>query len=158
MFEVRFQDESCVIVRLPYPCTVPKGYGVASEVATIEYLRLRGLPVPKVLSWCSTGANPLGWEYVILEKVQGRELEEVWYTMSHEERKTVMKGIVEVERLLFRLDFPASGSLFFRNSLPDHVPAVPLPDNDSFCVGPSMEYLWWYHQREELQVNGGPCE
>lgn len=146
VFDVLFKDKRNVIIRLPYPCTLPQEYSVASEVATIEYLRLRGVPIPKVLAWSSTGANPLGCAYIIMEKSQGRELAEIWYTMGHEERKSIMEKIVHVEGLLFGIRFPAHGSLFFKNSLPDDVKTVPLPDNDNFCVGPSTEYLWWYHK------------
>jgi hypothetical protein len=48
IFETTFQDGMRVIVRLPYPSTVPLESGIASEVATMEYLRLHGLPIPKV--------------------------------------------------------------------------------------------------------------
>ncbi|KAF2124611.1 hypothetical protein P153DRAFT_253903, partial [Dothidotthia symphoricarpi CBS 119687] len=40
IFEATFQDRMDVIVRLPYPSTVPREYGIVSEVATMEYLRL----------------------------------------------------------------------------------------------------------------------
>ncbi|KAF2007627.1 hypothetical protein P154DRAFT_383617, partial [Amniculicola lignicola CBS 123094] len=40
IFEATFQDRMNVIVRLPYPSTVPREYGIVSEVATMEYLRL----------------------------------------------------------------------------------------------------------------------
>ncbi|DAA75386.1 TPA_exp: Uncharacterized protein A8136_1783 [Trichophyton benhamiae CBS 112371] len=61
VFEAKFEDGLAVIARLPYPCTIPPTYGIASEVATIEYLRLQGIPIPKVLDWSSSPAtNPLG--------------------------------------------------------------------------------------------------
>ena len=34
-----------------YPMTVPKYYAVTSEVATIEYMRSSGLPVPKIYGY-----------------------------------------------------------------------------------------------------------
>ena len=37
-----------IVARVPYPVTVPKYYAVASEVATIEYLRSCGIPAPKI--------------------------------------------------------------------------------------------------------------
>jgi hypothetical protein len=47
IFEVTFRDGFKVIARLPYPSTIPRRYGVASEVATMEFLRLYGVPFPR---------------------------------------------------------------------------------------------------------------
>jgi hypothetical protein len=82
VFEVSFKNKVAVIIRLPYPCTVPRNYGVVSEVATTEYLRLHGVPIPRILAWSSTTSNRLGCEYIIMEKARGKELQEVWYTMA----------------------------------------------------------------------------
>ncbi|KAF1828916.1 hypothetical protein BDW02DRAFT_462923, partial [Decorospora gaudefroyi] len=40
IFEATFKDGTQVIIRIPYPCTLPLESGIASEVATMEYLRL----------------------------------------------------------------------------------------------------------------------
>lgn len=143
VFEACFKDGRDIVARLPYPCTIPHQYGVASEVATIEYLRSHGVPAPKVLDWSSTSTNPIGNEYIIMEKARGRELEETWCTMRSDRRESLMKRIVNIEKLLFKLEFPASGSLYFMDSLPNEVETVVLPDNKSFCIGPSTELLWW---------------
>ncbi|GBF63939.1 hypothetical protein TMEN_6607 [Trichophyton mentagrophytes] len=37
-----------VVVKIPYPLSVPRRYATASEVATLAFLRLKGIPVPKV--------------------------------------------------------------------------------------------------------------
>lgn len=157
VFDVLFKNRRNVIVRLPYPCTIPRRFGVASEVATMEYLKLHGLPVPKILSWSATTSNPLGCEYIIMEKAQGKELGEIWYTMDSETRKSIVEKVVSLEALLSKLQFPASGSLYFKGALPEDVSTVSLPDSDRFCMGPSTENLWWYHKRDELQTNRGPC-
>lgn len=76
----------------------------------------------------------------------------------------VIEKIVDVERILFSVQFPASSSLFFKDSLDASVRSVDMPENNSvkdvgrFCIGPSTEYLWWYQKRNELAVNRGPCE
>jgi hypothetical protein len=164
IFEATFRDESKVIARLPYPCSIPRKYGIASEVATMEFLRIHGIPIPKILDWSSSASNPLGSEYIIMERVSGRELADTWDTMTFQERMAVVKKIVDIERLLFGIRFPASGSIFFKNSLDPDVERIDMPDDKSlkdvgaFCIGPSTEYLWWYQKRNELAANGGPCE
>jgi hypothetical protein len=79
-------------------------------------------------------------------------------------RMAMIEKIVEIERILFSIQFPASGSLFFKNTLDPRVRTVDIPkhnslkDMDRFCVGPSTEYLWWYQMRNELAANRRPCE
>ncbi|WEW55174.1 hypothetical protein PRK78_000603 [Emydomyces testavorans] len=156
VFEISFKDGQHIIARLPYPCTIPHTYGVASEVATIEYLRCHGVPAPEVLSWSNSAANCLNSEYIIMEKAHGKELEETWYTMGPVERKLIMEKVVDIESLLFKIKLPANGSLYFTHSLPAGIKTVVIPDNNAFCVGPSAEFLWWYLGRDKLEVGRGP--
>jgi hypothetical protein len=164
IFEATFRDGLKVIARLPYPSTIPRKYGVASEVATMEFLRIYGVPIPKILDWSSSASNHIGSEYIIMERAQGRELTDSWYTMTFQERMAMIKKIVDIERILFGIQFPASGSLFFKESLDAKVKSVDIPQNgnlkslDRFCVGPSTEYLWWHQKRNELAANRGPCK
>lgn len=130
----------------------------------MEFLRLHGVPIPRVFDWSSSASNQVGSEYIIMERVQGRELADTWYTMTFKERMAVVEKIVDVEKILFGVQFPASGSLFFKDSLNTAVKSVDMPENNSlknvdrFCIGPSTEYLWWYQKRNELAANRGPCE
>lgn len=78
IFEATFRDGLKTIARLPYPCTIPRRYGIASEVATMELLRIHVIPVPKVLDWDASSSNQLGSEYMIMERVPGRELADTW--------------------------------------------------------------------------------
>jgi len=164
IFEATFRDGLKAIARLPYPCTIPRKYGVASEVATMEFLRIHNIPVPKVLDWSSSASNQLGSEYIIMERAQGRELVHTWHTMTLKERKVVVEKIVAIERLLFSIRFPANGSLFFKDSFDPSIKSVDIPeinglqDSIRFCIGPSTEYLWWHQRRNELAANRGPCE
>ncbi|KFY68186.1 hypothetical protein V498_10721 [Pseudogymnoascus sp. VKM F-4517 (FW-2822)] len=145
VFEASFQDGSKAIARLPYPCTIPRGYGVASEVATMEFLRSQGVPIPRVFYWDSSASNEVGSEYIIMERVPGRELSETWQTMTFKERMAVVQKIVDVERILFGIQLPVSGSLYFKNFLGADEKIVDIPDSAGgvsrakFCVGPSTD-------------------
>lgn len=163
VFEVAFQDGMNVIVRLPYPSTIPREYGIVSEVATMEYLRLHGVPIPKVFDWNSSTDNKVQSEYIIMEKVQGKELEHTWYMMTAKERMAAVEKIVDIERMLFAIPFPASGSIYFKDSVGNRTTTIDLPlavnrKTDRFCIGPSTEFLWWYQRRDELAVNRGTCK
>jgi len=43
-----------LVARIPHPATAPKGFAVASEVATMDFLRFHGIPVPKVYAYSAT--------------------------------------------------------------------------------------------------------
>ena len=164
MFEAVFDDNGSVIVRLPYSCSIPYYYGLSNEVATMDFLRNRGLPIPKVYKWDATALNPVGSAYMIMEKVQGHLVYATWYTMSTKERQVFMESIVTLEIRMFEIEFPVSGSLYYKHSLDSEIQSVPLPpslgilDADQFCVGPSSKLLWWYRGRGELPVLKGPCK
>lgn len=163
IFEAKLPDGASAIVRLPYKCTEPRRYGIASEVATMEFLRLHGCPIPKVLAWDASCENALGCEYMILERAAGQELSETWTSMDMKRRLRVVRSVVEMEKRMFDIPFPASGSIYFRESLDASIPTVEIPNAPSgidlsrFCIGPSTEYLWWHGNRSELSVNRGPC-
>lgn len=130
----------------------------------MRFLRLRGLPVPQVFDWSTSATNAAGSAYIIMAKAEGRELEQIWYTMTLQERLTLMEKIVEVERKLFQIQFPASGSLYETSFLDSqkHVAKMPIDtpgvNAGNFCVGPSAEFLWWYNGRGELAIDRGPCK
>lgn len=114
----------------------------------MDFLRLYGVLIPRVYGWSDRSSNSVGSEYIIMERVAGAELEESWYIMIVKERMAIMEKIVDIERILFNMDFPASGSLFFKDSLGNNMDQVGIatsaeePAALKFCIGPSTEYLW----------------
>lgn len=153
-----------VIVCLPYLSTAPRHHGTASEVATVEFLRLQGVAFPKVFDWSSSTSNQVSSEYIITEEDPGRELEDTWYTITVQERMKIVEKIVDIEKILFAIQFPADGSLYFKVSLEENIITVSIPPNadcgetDRACIRPSTELLCWYQKRDELTINRGPCK
>lgn len=158
VFQATFSDGKCVIARLPYPSTAPEHYTVASEVATLDYLRLHGIRTPKVYASCSIRTNPVGSEYIIMEKLDGTPLGDMWYSMTPKEQHKVMKQIVEWETRFMSLNFPAYGSLYYSTDLSSEK-RVPLSGQEDveFCVGPIAHYSWWHDERKTLNIDRGPC-
>lgn len=130
----------------------------------MDFLRSQGVPIPRVFDWDSSASNEVGSEYIVMERVPGRELSETWQSMTFKERIAVVEKIVDVERILFGVQFPANGSLYFKDFLGPDEKSVDIPDGAGvtsrakFCVGPSTEYLWWYQNRHTLAINHGPCK
>lgn len=84
--------------------------------------------------------------------------------MTFKERMAIVEKVVDVERILFGVQLPASGSLYFKDFLGADEKSVDIPNGAGvisrakFCVGPSSEYLWWYQNRHMLAVNHEPCK
>lgn len=163
MLQATFNDGYEVVVRLPYSITVPKHLATASEAATLDLLRHNGVPVPKVLAYSADESNPVGAEYIILEKLDGIPLSEQWFSMDNKSRAKIMKQIVEVEKKFMMIPFPASGSLFYRKDLGESQLIVPIPgqsnrpEPDQVVLGPTVQHGWWYRERNLLDVDRGPC-
>jgi hypothetical protein len=119
--------------------TQPKRLAVASEVATMDLVRSHGLPVPQVYGYATDTDNPVGVEYILMEKSKGKPLGDVWFTLSQNDRIKVLSGIAKHEAKLFSLDLPASGSLYFENDLPPDMGKVPCQAGSSgkrLYIGP----------------------
>lgn len=76
-----------------------------------------------------------------MEKISGVPLAEIRETMSPLERYKVIDQIVDMEKELESLEFPAYGSIYLRDKGFDEFQSCPLPSvrdpAELFCVGPS---------------------
>ncbi|KAI1952754.1 hypothetical protein LOZ12_002321 [Ophidiomyces ophidiicola] len=160
VFEATFTDGYAVLARLPFRITSPIRYAVASEAATLGFLRANSLPVPKVLAYSCDNTNPVGAEYLILEKIEGKPLSDQWFTMDTKICVKIMRQIVELEARFMSLSFPASGSLYYQRDLNpcDRIHSIEggPGDTDQFVVGPTAQHAWWYRERARLDVDRGP--
>ncbi|CZT47153.1 uncharacterized protein RSE6_07686 [Rhynchosporium secalis] len=139
-----------VIARLPYPSTYPKRFSIASEVATMNLVRSYGVPVPKVLGYSATSQNAVGAEYMIMEKVNGRNLGDIWYDLSEKERLKVVVQVARLESVLFSIPLPACGSVYYKHDLESNAEAVTisagegdvLQADQAFTAGAEKELAW----------------
>ncbi|KAE8422868.1 kinase-like domain-containing protein [Aspergillus pseudocaelatus] len=130
-FLLMLNDGSEVVARLPNPNARPPVFTTASEVATMEYVReILGLPAPRVLRWSSDSSNPVGSEYIIMEKAKGIPLGDTWYQLSTISKHKFIKQVVELEIKLAA----------------------------KFCIGPVVDPILWSDERAELGLNRGSCK
>ncbi len=163
-FLATMRDGFRFVVRVPYPITVPKYFTIASEVATMEYLRARGLPIPEVYGYSASPNNTAGAEYICMEFVEGLNLSDIWFQLQEAEIPSLMQQLVEIEAKLMFTTFPVSGSLYYTKDLEiatgisnGVASGVPLPD-ERFCVGPDTSLSLWYGKRSLLDLHRGPCK
>ncbi|KAF2673621.1 hypothetical protein BT63DRAFT_467179 [Microthyrium microscopicum] len=155
IFVIGMNDGREVIARLPCSIALPSRLTVASEAATIMFLRSHGVPVPEVLDYSTTTENAAGVEYIIMEKAAGEELGDRWFSLPDLDRAKLVGRLSQIESLLFSIPLPASGSIFYKKDLDSAIPSLQI-SNTEFYVGPSVEQRWWHDQRGELNVSRGP--
>lgn len=121
--------------------------------------------VPKIFAWSSDATNPVGAEFIIMEKIRGVALSEKWEAMNTLEHYKIIDQVVQVEKELGNISFPAYGSLFLRVSLPATCRQYPLPPEldpeGLFCIGPSCKRTWWHGNFidifQSVSKDMGPC-
>lgn len=162
-FVIKFRDGFKLVARIPYLVTQPGKLVVASEVATMAFLRSEGIPVPQVYGYSATADNPAATEYIFMEFSPGRELGAVWSHMDEHDRIRFIRSLVDLEARMFNMCLPASGSLYFHRDLPAAAPKLAVRSADanqpeSLYVGPSTSLDLWYGRRSQLDAERGPCK
>jgi Phosphotransferase enzyme family len=153
------KDGSEVLARLPYPSTKPNRFALASEVATPDLVRANRVPVPKILHYSADADNPVGAGFMIMEKLPGRPIGDMWFDLSEDQRLKVISELVQTEAKLSQIDLPAYGSVYYERDLPAETPRTviaPMPNNEGLYVGPHASLRWWYKERDSIAIDRGP--
>jgi len=147
-----------MVARIPYPATIPKYFAVASEVATMAFLRSFGLPIPKVYGYSPAPDNAAETKYIFMEFVRGTKLSDIWLDLEEREIISVLRQLAQLESKMMSIAFPAGGSLYYAKDLEkvSGGPGIPLEDG-RFCVGPDTRLSLWFGRRSQLDVDRGPC-
>lgn len=151
-----------LVGRVPYSITEPRRLVIASEVATMDFLRLHGIPIPCIYGYSATTDNPTGTEHIFMKYVRGTSLSDIWFDLAESARSTLVRKLVQLELQLFSIRLPASGSLYYAKDIRDlprkvHIPASTATLDTRFCIGPDMTLVLWYGRRLGLQVDRDPC-
>ncbi|KAL9029976.1 MAG: hypothetical protein Q9180_006960, partial [Flavoplaca navasiana] len=154
-----------VVAKLPCPNAGRAMYSTASEAAVLHYRSYihrsqdcqitdivipvsthTQVPTPKLLAWNANATNPVGAEYIIMEKAPGVQLFTVWDDVSAADRLKLIKSLTQLEHQFATINFPAYGSLYHRQSISKPSERVDLdPSVDPgghYCVGPSCSPAW----------------
>ena len=116
-FLVTLWDDFKLVARIPYPILTPKTYADASEVATMDFLRSKGLPIPEVYAYSYTPENEAGTEYMLIEYSEGTDLSEIWFNLEKKEIDSFMDQLVMLESIMMSIPFPAGGSIYHATDL-----------------------------------------
>lgn len=176
IFLITLRDGFKLVARIPYPILIPKAYTYASEVATMDFLRSKGLPIAEIYAYSFTSENEAGTEYTLMEYIEGIDLGDVWFNLEKDDIDSFMDQLAKLESIMMSISFPAGGSIYYARdlkqlsgsegiplegedqdiSLDEQAKRIPL-QKERFCVGPDVSLPLWYGRREEMDAFRGPC-
>ena len=161
LFLLSFDNGSEVIARLPTSLAGPAHLTTASEVATMEFVRELGVPVPKVLAWSSRANTEVGAEYIIMEKAKGVPLSTLWHKMTQDQQASVLDELVDVDAKMLTFKFAGYGSIFFVKDMIDNIPSMSISADPHFSrryrIGPSVGRPFYEAERGSMKIDRGPC-
>ena len=176
IFLITLRDGFKLVARIPYPILIPKAYTYASEVATMDFLRSKGLPIAEIYAYSFTPDNEARTEYTLMEYIEGIDLGDVWFNLEKDDIDSFMDQLAKFESIMMSISFPAGGSIYYARdlkqlsgsegiplegedqdiSLDEQAKRIPL-QKERFCVGPDVSLPLWYGRREEMDAFRGPC-
>ncbi|KAI0532487.1 hypothetical protein GGR58DRAFT_177739 [Xylaria digitata] len=93
-----------------------------SEAFLLHLLRQEGVPVPEVIDADCRPGNVVGVPWLLMEFVQGRRLEDVWFSreggdvMCKARRKEILRNVARIMLKLGKFEFDTGGALVFDRS------------------------------------------
>lgn len=122
-------------------------YKVESDVATTEFVRhFTDVPVPIIYAYDSSTDNKLGLEWMLIEKVSGKSLEEEWTDISLKRQTELTVSVADWVHQLSSFAFDKIGSLYMRNT----------ESTLDFYIGPMVESHFYDGRRLTYTIDRGP--
>jgi hypothetical protein len=173
-----------VVAKIPNPNSGQPHFTTASEVATMKFVSILvesfaadshicqarevlRTPLPEAYAWSSRAhETPVGAEFILMEKMNGVELETILPRMKIQDRLEVVKTIAGYQKSWASVSFEQSGSLYF----PDDVDGSALPtltyidyegrkvSDPRFVVRPSTGREMFDDGRGTIEFDRGPCK
>ncbi|KAI1932978.1 hypothetical protein LOZ66_006664 [Ophidiomyces ophidiicola] len=154
-----------VVAKIPYPNVGVPYYTTASEVATMDCARnVLQTPAPQIYAWSASidpKKNPVGAEFIIMEKVSGVPLSDVWCDLKPDQKVKVYVQIIRFMKRWTSVHFPAIGSLYYAETISTssknhlYFDGNDSVTNSRFTVGPSSNREWSDEGRRDIQCGKG---
>lgn len=135
-----------------------------SEVATLEYVRRnRTLPVPRVMDFEASRAAPIGFEWMLMERMSGQPLAKVWNEtkseMSWSAKEALVQRLVRFSADMYNHQFRNVGNLFHTHTQKDSIGSDDTGDTCNFEIGKavSTEFFWLNHATQDVPKGPFRC-
>ena len=138
-------------------------YKTLSEVATIKLVKTgTSIPLPDVVAYDGDAGNELRFEWILMERVEGKALKPLWAGLTWEKKCTLVDEVAKWLAQLQRLKSEKIGNF----NLPQDVKSLDLdnqleplalpPPDDRFHVDRIVSMLFFWADRLALKVSHGP--
>ncbi|KAE8141294.1 phosphotransferase enzyme family-domain-containing protein [Aspergillus pseudotamarii] len=115
LYDVKIDNE-VFVMRVTLP--VDPYYKTMSEVSTVDWIsRTTYIPIPRIITYQPSRENPIGFEWIIMTKMPGRPLEELWRSLSFSAKASLVGEFAAFSSCLFRKQFQGIGNLYERESI-----------------------------------------
>lgn len=110
LYDVKIDNE-VFVMRVSLP--VDPYYKTTSEVSTVDWIsRTANIPVPRVVTYQSSRENPIGFEWIIMTRMPGRPLKELWRFLSFSAKTSLVGEFAAYSSCLFRNQLQGIGNLY----------------------------------------------
>ena len=135
-----------LVIRVALP--VEPRWKTLSEVATMHWVRANtSLPVPEVMAYKSDRSDPAEFEWILMTKMPGRPLADVWSSMEWTAKERLVAQFAQYTATTFRKQFTGIGNIY-----PDA--AFDTRGQPELGRIVAMEFFW--NQRGLQDVARGP--
>ncbi|CAG7982710.1 unnamed protein product [Penicillium nalgiovense] len=162
-FLVTMVDGQEIVAKVPNPNAGVPHFTTASEVATMDFARkVLNTPAPDVHAWNSRAkSHPVGAKFIIMDKVEGVPLSEVWDTMQLQQKFKVILAMTSLQKEWLSVSFLHYGSLYYAGDVQspayNHYVNEGMAINDpEFAIGPATGRDWFDAGRSVLDIERGP--
>ena len=141
------QERTDYVFRVALP--VDPYYKTESDVATTEIVRhFTTIPVPIIYAYDSSINNPIGLEWILMEKIEGEKLAESWTSMDYDSKLRLTQITANWTTELAKISSSKIGSIYMRYTTEDL----------EFYVGRSVAYLVSQEDRLKYEAYRGPFD
>ena len=137
------------VLRVALP--VDPQHKTLSEVATLAFVRQFSDLVPRVKTW-SSQPSKLGFEWMLMERMPGKPLEDMWSKMPWEAATTLVESIVDLLATLFGQRLEGIGNLYLK----EDISATSVPHQAAYDVGRIVSMFFFWGSRLTQPVQRGP--
>lgn len=142
------QDQEDLILRVA-GSHVPKRK-TENEATVIKWIQANTtIPVPSVVRYDSTTANPLGCEYTLQLKLPGKSLDQVWPSLSEDEKIGVLDFAADFLFELTNVEWDQIGSLLYSE---DHFSPSGFILDERFWEQRDIDKFWPPEQSETTET------
>lgn len=120
-------------------------------------------PAPHIYAWNSKAkSHPVGAEFIIMEKIKGVPLSQVWDTMKLTQKLQLLVDLTSIQKQWLSVTFSHYGSLYYTGDVQPpignyHVKDGKVVKDSKFSMGPATGRDWIDAGRSILNIDRGPC-